>query len=260
MALSIKGSANVGLIGLPWETPLEHWPTEHIAALPRGVSRHVVRFVKLEGRVVAIKETNPEIARREFKLLRKLQKQGAPCVTPLAVVTGREDFAARVGELTKGRGCDVVYDSVGAATFAGSLAALARCGHLVSYGQASGPVPPVDPAALSAKSVTLSRPVLFHYTADPAALREIAGRTFDALRRGIIRTSINQRYALRDALATLPQLEDDDFLLSKQVIYETIHVHDVVAERFGTVGVLRAELATGTPSPRQTTLAAWLYD
>lgn len=90
MALSIKGSADPGLIGLPWEIPLEHWPTEHIAALPRGISRHVVRFVKLEGRVVAIKETNPSIAKREFKLLRRLQKAGAPCVTPLAVVTGRE--------------------------------------------------------------------------------------------------------------------------------------------------------------------------
>ena len=90
MALSIKGKANPGLVGLPWEIPLEHWPTEHIAALPRGISRHVVRFVKLEGHVVAIKETNPEIARREFKLLRRLQKLGAPCVTPLAVVTGRD--------------------------------------------------------------------------------------------------------------------------------------------------------------------------
>jgi NADPH:quinone reductase-like Zn-dependent oxidoreductase len=123
------------------------------------------------------------------------------------IVTGREDFAARVSELTRGRGCDVVYDSVGAATFAGSLAALARCGHLVSYGQASGPVPPVDPVALSAKSATLSRPVLFHYTADPAVLREIAGRTFDALRRGIIRAGINQRYALRDAAAAHRDLE-----------------------------------------------------
>jgi GTP cyclohydrolase I/GTP cyclohydrolase-4 len=66
------------------------------------------------------------------------------------------------------------------------------------------------------------------------------------------------RYALRDALDTLPQLDDGDFLLSKQVNFETIHVHDVVAERFGTVGELRSELATGTPSPRQTTLAAWL--
>ena len=66
------------------------------------------------------------------------------------------------------------------------------------------------------------------------------------------------RHALRDALDTLPQLDDDDFLLSKQVNFETIHMHDVVAERFGTVGELRSELATGEPSPHQTTLAAWL--
>ena len=66
------------------------------------------------------------------------------------------------------------------------------------------------------------------------------------------------RHALRDALDTLPQLDDDDFLLSKQVNFETIHVHDVVAERFGTVGELRGELATGEPSPHQTTLAGWL--
>lgn len=123
------------------------------------------------------------------------------------IVTTREDFAARVKDITKGAGCAVVYDSVGAATFAGSLDALARCGHVVSYGQASGPIPPVDPAALSAKSATLSRPVLFHYTADPAALREIAGRTFEALRRGIIRASINQRYALRDAATAHRELE-----------------------------------------------------
>ena len=57
------------------------------------------------------------------------------------------------------------------------------------------------------------------------------------------------RHALRDALETLPQLDDDDFLLSKQVNFETIHVHDVVAERFGTVGELRGELATGEPRP-----------
>jgi GTP cyclohydrolase I/GTP cyclohydrolase-4 len=66
------------------------------------------------------------------------------------------------------------------------------------------------------------------------------------------------RHALRDALDTLPQLDDGDFLLSKQVNFETIHVHDVVAERYGTVGELRSELATGEPSPKQTTLAAWL--
>ena len=66
------------------------------------------------------------------------------------------------------------------------------------------------------------------------------------------------RYALRDALETLPQLDDGDFLVSKQINFETIHVHDVVAERFGTVGELRGELASGVASPTQTTLAAWL--
>jgi GTP cyclohydrolase-4 len=66
------------------------------------------------------------------------------------------------------------------------------------------------------------------------------------------------RHALRDAIETIPQLEDHDFLLSKQVNFETIHVHDVVAERFGTVGELRGELTTGEPSSQQTTLAAWL--
>jgi GTP cyclohydrolase FolE2 len=66
------------------------------------------------------------------------------------------------------------------------------------------------------------------------------------------------RHALRDALETLPHLDNGDFLLSRQVNFETIHIHDVVAERFGTVGELRGELATGEPSSHQTTLAAWL--
>jgi GTP cyclohydrolase-4 len=66
------------------------------------------------------------------------------------------------------------------------------------------------------------------------------------------------RHALRDALTTLPELDDDDFLLSRQVNFETIHVHDVVAERWGTVGELRGELETGVANPRQTTLEDWL--
>jgi GTP cyclohydrolase I/GTP cyclohydrolase-4 len=66
------------------------------------------------------------------------------------------------------------------------------------------------------------------------------------------------RYSLRDAVATLSELDDDDFLLARQVNFETIHRHDVVAERFGTVGELRSELRDGRPAARQTTLAAWL--
>ena len=67
------------------------------------------------------------------------------------------------------------------------------------------------------------------------------------------------RHSLRDALDALPQLDDDDFLLAKQVNYETIHIHDVVAERWGTAGELRAELASGTAVPTQTTLSSWLF-
>jgi GTP cyclohydrolase IV len=66
------------------------------------------------------------------------------------------------------------------------------------------------------------------------------------------------RHALRDALTTLPELDDDDFLLSRQVNFETIHVHDVVAERWGTVGELRSELETGVARPQQTKLDDWL--
>jgi MptA/FolE2 family GTP cyclohydrolase len=66
------------------------------------------------------------------------------------------------------------------------------------------------------------------------------------------------RHSLRDALETLPELADGDFLLARQVNFETIHVHDVVAERYGTVGELRGELAAGGPATRQTTLDDWL--
>jgi hypothetical protein len=65
-----------------------------------------------------------------------------------------------------------------------NLDALALCGHWVSYGQASGPLAPIAPEALAAKSVTLSRPVLFHHTAERSALTELAQQTFDALRGG----------------------------------------------------------------------------
>ncbi len=83
------------------------------------------------------------------------------------IVYTADDFVARVKEITGGRGARVVYDAVGKDTFARSIEALAPCGHLASYGQASGGIDPIDPEVLAAKSTTLSRPVLFHYTADP---------------------------------------------------------------------------------------------
>ncbi|TXK19347.1 DUF4032 domain-containing protein [Homoserinibacter sp. GY 40078] len=77
------------LLDLPWELPLELWPDETIAALPKGISRHLVRFVHLEGFVVAIKETSAELARREYEILRTLQRLDVPSVEPVAVITGR---------------------------------------------------------------------------------------------------------------------------------------------------------------------------
>jgi hypothetical protein len=77
------------LLDLPWVLPLEQWPEEYLAALPRGISRHVVRFVKVSGTVIAAKEIKAELAMREYNTLRFLTKIGQPCVEPFGVVSGR---------------------------------------------------------------------------------------------------------------------------------------------------------------------------
>lgn len=79
------------LLDLPWEVPLEEWPEDILAALPRGISRHVVRFVNLAGRVIAVKEIGETVAYREYELLRDLARIDAPSVHPTAVITGRHD-------------------------------------------------------------------------------------------------------------------------------------------------------------------------
>lgn len=92
MSASVKISAAVvapDLITLPWEIPLEAWPDELITALPKGISRHVVRFTQLLDGVVALKETTADLAASEYEMLKLLQKANIPCVEPLAVVTGR---------------------------------------------------------------------------------------------------------------------------------------------------------------------------
>ncbi|MFB9375998.1 DUF4032 domain-containing protein [Kineococcus gynurae] len=79
------------LLDLPWDVPLEEWPEHHLAALPRGISRHIVRFVKVGNRVIAVKETNADIAHREYRMLRLLNRLEVPSVSPVAVITGRTD-------------------------------------------------------------------------------------------------------------------------------------------------------------------------
>ena len=125
----------------------------------------------------------------------------------MPIVSRDYRFARAVREATGGRGADVTYDGLGRAAADENLEALALCGHWVSYGQATGPIEPLAPERLSEKSVTLSRPVLFHYTARREVLTAMTERTFEALRRGIIRPDVRHRYPLAAAADAHRDLE-----------------------------------------------------
>ncbi|HSA82864.1 MAG TPA: quinone oxidoreductase [Geminicoccaceae bacterium] len=112
----------------------------------------------------------------------------------------REDVVARVRELTGGKGVPVVYDSVGQATFERSLDCLAPLGMLVSFGQSSGKLPPLETGILAQKgSLFFTRPTLMTYTAARADLVAAANELFDVVRSGAVQILVNQRYPLRDA-------------------------------------------------------------
>ncbi|MFN4021518.1 MAG: quinone oxidoreductase family protein [Hydrogenophilus thermoluteolus] len=135
------------------------------------------------------------------------------------IVYTRESFPERVREWTGGRGVDVVYDSVGAATFEGSLDSLRPLGLMVSYGNASGKVPPFDIGLLAAKgSLFLTRPTLFTYTAERANLLKMAEELFAAWQAGWFTVEIGQRFALSDAA------DAHRALASRQTVASTILV------------------------------------
>ncbi len=119
-----------------------------------------------------------------------------------------ENFTQRVRDITGGEGVPVVYDGVGKDTFMGSLDCLRPMGMMVSYGNASGPVPPVDLILLSQKgSLFITRPTLMTYTARRADLLELGRELFDRVASGQLRIEVNQRYALRDAAQAHRDLE-----------------------------------------------------
>ncbi|MFT4775490.1 MAG: hypothetical protein ACI84A_000536, partial [Pontimonas sp.] len=89
-SLSITSSVvSPELFELPWDKPLEKWPQDTVAALPKGISRHVVRFIHMGKHIVAVKETTEALAIREYDMLRKLDRLDVPCVEPVAIVSGR---------------------------------------------------------------------------------------------------------------------------------------------------------------------------
>lgn len=119
-----------------------------------------------------------------------------------------EDFVARVKEITGGKMCDVVYDSVGKDTFPASLDCLRLRGMFVSFGQSSGPIPPFNMAILSQKgSLYATRPTLFQYIATRAELEASANALFDVVKSGDVKIRVNQRYALADAAKAHADLE-----------------------------------------------------
>jgi len=141
---------------------------------------------------------------------------GSPAKAELAKAHGchhvinysTENFPARVREITGGEGVAVVYDGVGKDTFMGSLDCLRPMGMMVTYGNASGPVPPLDLLLLSQKgSLFVTRPTLMNYTAKREDLVALGSELFDVIGSGQVKIEVNQRYALSDAAQAHRDLE-----------------------------------------------------
>ena len=124
------------------------------------------------------------------------------------IVTSKEPFAERVKQITKGKGVPVVYDGVGKDTFTGSLDCLAPLGLMVSFGNASGAVPPFNMGILAQKgSLFLTRPTLVNYTASREDLDRAARELFAVVKKGAVKIPINQTYPLREAAQAHRDLE-----------------------------------------------------
>ena len=173
----------------PNETVLIH-------AAAGGVGQPLVRWAKHLGATVIAtvgSQKKAQIAR--------------DCGADHVILYREENFVERVMQITQGRGVPVVYDSVGADTFSGSVDCLGYLGTLVNFGQSSGAVPPFTISRLAARSNGIVRPMLFHYIRDRASLEALAQETFGALAAGIIRADIGLRVPLQRAAEAHVALE-----------------------------------------------------
>lgn len=124
------------------------------------------------------------------------------------VIIGNDDLATKVRAATRGEGVNVVYDAVGKDTFFASLDCLRPLGLMVTYGNASGPVPAIAPLELSKRgSLYLTRPTLFNYVATRAALESAARELFAVIKRKVVKIRIGQSYPLRDVATAHRDLE-----------------------------------------------------
>jgi NADPH2:quinone reductase len=194
-ALMLKGMTAYYLLHLSFAVQPGHTLLVHAAA--GGVGSVLVPWAKhLGARVIgtAGSEQKAQLARH----------YGCDEV----ILYRQHDFAAEVRRLTNGAGADVVYDSVGKDTFMGSLDCLRRRGTLVSYGNASGKAPAIEPVLLSEKgSLFLTRPKLADHIATREELEAAAGTLFAQIARGVIKPDIRQRYPLAEVARAHAELE-----------------------------------------------------
>lgn len=178
--------------------PLKPGETALVHAAAGGTGQLLVQMAKQRGaRVVGTVSTEEKAA--------LAKAAGADEV----ILYTQADFAQEVKRLTQGRGVEVVYDSVGQATFDKSLDCLKPRGCLVLFGQSSGPVPPCDPGLLSTKgSLFLTRPTLAHYTASPQELQQRANDVFSWVRDGRLKLRIERTFPLAEAAEAQRQLEE----------------------------------------------------
>jgi len=177
--------------------PLEPGNTCLVHAAAGGTGQLVVQVAKLRGaRVFGTTSTE-----HKAKIARI-----AGCDE--VILYTKQDFDAEVKRFTGGRGVDVVYDSVGAATWERSLNSLRLRGMMVSFGNASGPVPQMEPLILSQKgSLFLTRPSLFHYCTNRSEVLSRVGDILDWLSKGKIRVHVHKTYPLGDAAQSHRDLE-----------------------------------------------------
>ncbi len=180
---------------------LQAGETALVFAPSGGVGRLLVEWASAMGATVIGATPSPQKARAA-------KESGAAHV----VQPGAQSLEDQVRDLTDGRGVDVVFDAVGRDSFDHSVAALRPCGHLVSYGQASGDIGMRDIGAFAANSLTLSRPNYGHYTDTYEKTMEASTAVWDALSRGLITARIGQRFALAEAARAHRVLEDRETL------------------------------------------------
>jgi len=117
------------------------------------------------------------------------------------------DFIDEIFDITNGKGVDKVFDSVGKDTFENSLKSVSTCGHIINFGQSSGPIDPVQMSLLAAKSLTISRPIIFDYISERETYIKMIQSVFNAFKNGNIKTPTLTPYSLRDAYLAHDMLE-----------------------------------------------------